>query len=554
MNKKMKLLLGAIGLSVGALSAQTIYPAAIADNLIGTGGSQAYTSTIPAMTVDHYYPISNTGVAMQDDGSARVVANVWQTRIIDPSFPGPGQPTNANLPQASYLQWRDLGTGSISGGSTVLGSHVSTATFPFATTNTFARDPDIEYSEDLGAFFVAFSDNGINGFDLWLQKWELIGGTYQLTREVGVPGTASSTGINGLNIDFTNVGGAITWTDGNIKLIGFDGNLNFMSPTPKNLGPGRGPDIAVCTSYDGYYVTYHNSLSALVDVAHEPYSNIMNPPVPPVFYSTPIGFANPRIASPHNLSGGLNPNQFTIVGGYSSQIIGFTGSFGGPTTGYLINMGFGASFNSSPAVTYNSDRIKCIWSSDYSGGTSGWSYALQSAVNRHQDVLLAEIHPYSFGNMYGGFHEINPPSTYTTFYGYTMPSIAETRDGAYPNTDFNAFLYSSSTPSLAGAVPAYEVFNKAVHNFTGPNKRLAVEEESNLLLIVDNDEFIVEGEDMTNYSYTLVNLNGQKMDLGNSLSVSDELIILDSSGLTSGLYFLQCASAAKTQTLKLLVR
>ncbi len=557
MNKKMTLLLGAIGLSIGALSAQTIFPSGLPDNLVGTGGSSTYTATGAAVSVqDHYFQISNTGVAIQDDGISRVVANVWETFIVDPNYSSSLEHpsfVNGGYLRSSFLQWRDL-AGGISGGSTVLGSHPTGTVFPTTNVpNTIATDPDIEYLDDLSAFFVAFTDDGSNGFDLWIQRWDLVGGTYQLMQQAGVPGTASSSGVNGLNIDFTNVGGAITWTDGNVKLIGFDANLNFMSATPKDLGQGRGPDIAVCTSFDGYYVTYHNTVTGFVDVAQEQYSNLVNPPVPAVFYSTPIGFANPRIASPHNLSGGLNPDEFTVVGGSSNQIVGFTGSVGSLVTPYLVNSGFGSSFNGAPAVAYNSDRIKFIWASDYSGGTSSWTYAPLSSMNRHQDVLLAEVDPFSFSNIYGGYFEINTPSPYTTFFSNTLPSIAETRDGAYPNTDFNAFLYASGTPNITTPPPFYELFNKAVHNLTAP-KRLAAEQESNLLLIVDNDEFVVEGENMSSYTYTLVNINGQKMDLSNSLSISDELVILDSSGLTSGIYFLQCQSSAKLQTLKLLVR
>ncbi len=496
------------------------------------------------------YPSSHTGTTIHENNSSRMVVNVWETSIEV------GGVTKAT----SFLEYRDH-KGSIPPG----GTHILTS--GILPTNSYVQNPDVEFAEDISSFFVSFSD--ANG--LWLQRWNDIGGgIYQ-------PGITTNISTNAYtldqNLDFverTNLtgtpGGALTWQENtNIlaRTFNYDPILGVINlGTVTSLGPGRYPDIAIHSGMDQYAVTYMNPNTNSVIVESDLYTNLTAGISPPTTYTssgiTYVGY--PRIATPHNLTGSMDYRDWTVVtkaiNGTQSMIRGIT--FDASTTSitdYDISIGAGTSINRNPAVCYNSDRIKFIWTSDYTTGSS-WT---QPVTSTQKDILLCEmdlnyiIIPSTGVIQPSEFWEINYDPSWTEQYWNAFPSIAETRNKStsYVNTDYNVYMYASD--ATTSGQPYYSVFNKVQFNKQDP-KRQGLPEKNELSLSLMDHEYIIEGQNLNKFKYILTNIKGQRINIQNQMDISDDMVLINCSNLNSGLYFLHCTSDQLSETFKLLVK
>ncbi len=562
MNSKFNILLTAIGLCISTpLSAQTeIKAAGTADNLVDNGGcSEYYYDPGPSPTpwIKKQYPIAASAIAIQDKGTGHMTINAYEKREIDPIYANPNiiSPAQWSIDNniihytrtSSMIKWEDSSTGGSSGFIPI------THSWP---TFTSCSDPDIEFSPDYTAFFVSFKNSA--GTNLYLQKFTWNTGTtsYVYAGQATIP-TIGNIEVSNIDIAMYNgePQGVITWYDtgvsSKIYACAFDQGLS-ISPRVEIADDGRGPDVAVCSNSELYHISYMD-YNTKIKVKTGAWGDLLGVISPTLAYTSPLDGYNPgRIASPHNQTGSLNTEDFTVVASAGNNMIrGF--SFNATSTTYQdydISTNAGTSDNRGPVVCYNSDRIKCMWTSDYSSG-SAYSPAPTSPP---RDVLLVELDPFTYGNMYGVIWEVNK-------YDVTNPlnfwnssiSIAETRNEQAPtNSDYNAFLFCSADPNN-DALPKHEIHNKKLFNFTTP-KRLSISNLTNLTISKEQSSYILEGEELDKMQFELRNIKGQNIRLNQALEVSPESVIVSTSGLTKGLYFLNCKSKSENTTFKLIVK
>ncbi len=499
MKTKLNSLLCLIGISFLGLNAQTIIPPQF---------GELYLSQASAGVV-------TTGTAVIDMPNSRMAVEVWE------SF------------TAVELWWHNE-AGTIAG---------------WATVATGAHDPDVEFSASTNTFFVSYW--APNGFHL--EQWQWNGSGYSLA----VNHTISSSGSHPYwnNIDYTEgVGGAgtgiITWFDPASVLFPnstifarvFDENMN-MGPVVA-VSDGEAPDVAVCSDLDKFYISCIES--GQVKVYSDTWSNLGIG----IISSTPIqsvgtSAGEPRIATPHNLTGLLDAEDFTVVYSEAGQMIRGLSSDHSITptayTNYDISIGAGTSENKNPVVCYNKDRIKCLWSSDYTSGST-WT----SSISSPKDLLLAELDPGNYANLYPNkYFEVNVNGSLPTTFDNVYPSIAETRtNNLGANTDYNHFLY----PDNQGSIRC-----KWVYSLTTP-KRLGNLDLEELTLVQYNDLYEVYGQDLTSYDFELVNIQGQKISGVNRLDISKDRMSVNTAGLNTGVYILHCISESDTRNFKLLIQ
>ncbi len=508
--------------------------------------AQPYTVTAPGygdVLLTNYSSsvdmVRHTGVAYQQYGGASLDLNVWDHMY------------NA-WSNGAYIQAD--GTG---GSPSII--------FPQQIrvngVNTHAWDPDVEFSEDMTRFAVVFiDDNGV-----YLQLWEIIGGawmapaaaTFQLA--VQSPSVNPSTPIysefTDVNVDYaiTNSGdgGIVTWSDGaTVWAESFDFNAGPSGNTI-TVATGHAADVAVCTNSDKCYISYMDGNNDL-QVEEDLFSNIIAG-TPALSLVTGFGTQKPywdytkdvpRIATPHNLSGGLDPEGFSVVfHDLNAQNIVAVTRPSTISTPYVYNIVTGGA-HWSPAVCYNEDRVKFIWGSNYFPNPT-----ISGGVGPKDDILLAEYDPTIPVNLHGSgvLFEVNTTSSY--FGRMSQPSIAESRDHSFgANADYNAFLYNSDFSPTVG-----ELLKKNLPSITS-SKRLAVVSDSDLSLDHIGENYLLQGENLNTYTIELYTLDGKKIVLGDRLIQSENEVEINCSDLTTGIYILSCQSSDKSESFKLTVQ
>ncbi len=610
MLNKFNFMVSVLGLCTLSLQAQTINAPGYTETLVSTGasgtiiknlvaGNPAPSTVAPIVPnpgpVPYAFPVNNTSVAIQGNGINDVKISAWDGEVINELFssgPGSAPSDYANTATAlkyewwrdrdeSYIEWR-----AIAGGIIPLGPIALSSTYipngGIIPTNggfmneTHLSDPDIAFSEDYTAFFVAYVEYTIPNMDTYgagptvslngtigasriiLQKWILNGPTYQLNSYRAI----NTQGGFDVNIDYThdNVAGTgrgiMTWQENDIRVVEFD--LNLSTPMiPINIGSGRYADVALTTGSSNYYISYKNVTNGNagmdIDIAKGTWTNTGVTPPTTLYTSSGFQYIDyPRIACPRDLNTPLNTDQCTVVSGTAfnngAVVRGMTHN-AGTTTNYTISINPAASSNMNPVVCYSLENIKCMWVSDYFNTGTGW---IDNSGTVRQDILLSEIDPVNYSPINHTFFEINNDPLGTDRYVNGLPALAEsaTDVSSTVNMDYNAFLYYPSNVNINGDFPLY---NKAVPN-TANNKRQGISQEDNISLSIAEQEYILEGSNLTHYAFSLSNINGQQIDISNQMDISEDMIIINGSSLKTGIYFLNCLSAKETKTFKLMVK
>ncbi len=565
MNTKLNLLLVAIGLCISTGSAQTnIIGATVTDQHVNSSLQSQWQmyqpgNTIPQSANTETKPFYNSGVAAQDKGNGHMVVNVYESSQVQPAYefgsyifqyvdPNTPYPNNFSIlpymESVSLITWQEFNSlGMLTNGNT------HTISIP-------AADPDVEFSPDYETFFVSFKNSASTSLHIQKWTWDNFFQDYFFISQVTIP-TLGTIGVSNIDIAMYSgePQGVITWYDYNgadkIYACAFDQGL-AISPRVEIADDGRGPDVAVCSNSELYHISYM-TYNTEIKVKTGAWGDLMSviPPTP-VYTSPTDGYNAGRIASPHNQSGGLNSEDYTVVASAGNNMIRGFSYFAnnGTYQDYDISTSAGTSDNRDPVVCYNSDRIKCMWTADYTSGNSSYITPFTDAITK--DVLLAELDPQFYGNINGNqIFEVNNTNT-LEFWNSTI-SIAETRNEQAPtNSDYNAFLFGSA--NLNGGAPAsYELHNKIVYNQTA-SKRLAITETSEWTLINDGDNYILEGFELDQNQYELRNIHGQKILIDQLLQITNESVSIKTTDLTSGIYFLNCYSNGKTESFKLLVK
>ncbi len=481
MNKKFNHLLIATAIIGSSLAAQSIQSATNPQNFVGNGQNR-------------------TGTSVIDVQGGHIAAHVYESGLN------------------SEFVWENTAIGTGPSAPIIIQG---------------AIDPDIQFTNDPDELFISY----FNGDGLWLEKRIWNGTSFiqtNLTMVVAVNPIAYWQ-----NLDFEDGRGIITWYDDNvggnqhINLRAFDQGLNFGSTA--NVGvPGRAPDVAVCTSIDKYYLTFHDGAAFVYSGV---WSDLYNTATAPsLTYSGIPGAGIPRIASPHNLTQGINPDSYTVVANYGGS--GIMGIFYSPSTGVVeqpIYLATNGEDHWEPAVTYNADRVKCVWSAQH---------AMQSVG---KDILCAEMDLTNYFNMHPYFFEVSINGGIPEGYFLTSPSVAETRTNpSVANSDYNSFLYTSDLSN---------VYNKLLNNTADP-KRMGIggEESDEWSWTQSKNEIAIEGNDLSQFRYNLVDVQGKVHDISSRIQKSEDLLLFNTNGLTSGIYFLQGKSDSAFKNIQFMIK
>ncbi len=420
-----------------------------------------------------------------------------------------------------------------------------------------AIDPDVELSVVDGIVaFVGYVDATNN--QVYISNYYPSGVPMTGFNFGGVMPFATTNPINSVNIDISShqiggeVGvGVITWDEsGVIYAATFKLGptpSTFIVSNPVLVGYGSQPDISI-GSVEKFYVnvSYIDDLKGDLIIKQTVLADLMGGSFfgQTYVYSSGEGeYTEPRIARAHYL-GNNYYDEFTVVAreitsSNLNKIVAFTHNNTGAYS-YEVSVGAGNTMNRKPVVCYNQERIKFAWASEYGLASTTEAWTLTSPGNLGEDVLLAEfdrsslslIKMFEVNRVQGDFHTANP-------------SIAEARwDDAY---NLNSFVYNYSTTN------GYAIYNKKLLASASP-KRLSIQKDEEMTLTFSNENYTLSAEDLKDYQFQIFNIEGKKIDLSNNMEMYDQELIINTQGLSKGIYVLHCNSSKKAQTFKLMVR
>ncbi len=434
-------------------------------------------------------------------------------------------------------------------GSTIFDWYDLNGTLPWAQQKIVgAKDPDIEFPGDGNAdgLFIGYHTDQavhINYYYLTTPAGYVLANSQTI---------ATGNNIHSVNIDIDNGEGVIVWEDGMDVYATTFNNTNHGFPT--YIDNGVHPDVVVhpfdytdqSEHYTICYSDFNNDLQIVRGLTQEVKIGITN------YYATYTEQAAgstimlyPRIASPRSNAYGFDREDFTVTAlrrdlGTSPNEYMIVGASvtNGNYTHYEVTPNAGTSVNLNPVVAYNSDRVKFAWASDYEAPlSSGWN---SPSIKR--DVLSKEYDPVSMTFFYpNSIFEIN--NQQGLGFENCKPSITG-RDTNWG--DKNAYLYNMSGQLVNS------IYRKYLDNTSNP-KRTAKPVNNEIILSKLNNLFLLNGEDLTKYEFSLTNMNGQLIDISSRIELSNLELTLNPNGLSKGMYFLNCQSKEHTQTVKILV-
>ncbi len=420
-----------------------------------------------------------------------------------------------------------------------------------------AKDPDVEFDPATGlTAYVGYIDATNN--QVYISWYATTGGPPTDFSFQGVMPFPTTNPINSVNIDVSNYGdfndfglGVITWDESGVIYassfyISSSAPSTFVISTPALVGYGSQPDISVSGEGRILEVVYIDDLKGDLIIKQSNIGDLMMGNFPGYTYTFSSGdgeYTEPRIARSHYHNGTYH-DEFTavareITSSNLNKIVAFTSNNSGMNT-YEVSVGAGNTMNRKPVVCYNQERIKFAWASQYGLVSSTENWELTSPGNPGEDVLLAEfdrstlssIQMFEVNTVQGAFHTANP-------------AIAEARwDDAY---NLNAFVYNYVTPN------GFAIYNKKLLASATP-KRLSIQKDEEMTLTFSNENYTLSAENLKDYQFQIFDIEGKRIDLSNNMEMNDQELIINTQGLTRGMYVLQCSSAKKAKTFKLLVQ
>ncbi len=374
----------------------------------------------------------------------------------------------------------------------------------------------------------------------------------------GVMPFSTTNPINSVNIDITYFNewselglGVITWDESGVIYAStfYIGNTpsTIIVSSPVLVGYGSQPDISASGVGRIVEVVYIDDLKGDLIIKQTDILSLMAGSSftgQTFVYSSGDGaYTEPRIARAHYLGNSFK-DEFTavareITSSNLNKIVAFTHNYTGSYS-YEVSVGAGNTMNRKPVVCYNQERIKFAWASEYGLASTNEAWTLTSLGNLGEDVLLAEfdrsslslIKMFEVNKVQGGFHTANP-------------SIAEARwDNAY---NLNSFVYNYSTTN------GYAIYNKKLLASASP-KRLSIQKDEEMTLTFSNENYTLSAENLKDYQFQIFNIEGKRIDFSNNMDLYDQELIINTQGLSKGMYVLHCSSSKKAQTFKLMVR
>ncbi len=497
MKKKFILLTLFLGLVFGNTQAQLVINSPNVGDLVGTTNGIIYHSGV---ATSHY---NNTGNPLADS----YVVSVWEN-------------TSGN----TELDWTGI-LGTFPAGDLIIED---------------ALDPDVEFWVDGTSVFVGYH----NSSGVHLEHYEMqVPNGLVLMNSVIYPNTSGATNVN---IDYSKIGwsslgaGAITW-ELNSQVYAAIFDITMSSSLPTLVGDGEMPDITV-----------HNFGKQCILSFILPNGNLEMQECN--FDQLVLGnyvldnnyteswqngsYSYPRVASVHvgfhewTVTAQLNaPSNYNRVRAFTKNGSGYYN--------YEVSVGAGNTPCMFPVVTYNEGLVKFAFNTDYgwSGASTLWTFTNPGTYERDIFVVEAEIGNMNLSTL--EFFELN--STQSGFHRGS-PSISSVRWKYNQGYDINGFNYSSLT----------EIYTKELLSSANP-KRLSMNKDESLILSLEEDIYIVSSDDLSNYKFELVNIEGRVIGYSSNMTMSDQELLIDTNGMTSGVYILHCISGNKIQNLKLVV-
>ncbi len=512
-------------LSFSQLSAQTIINATNPDNLL----------EMVFMSGTSQVPPINTGVTVSNN----LVSNPGSIMLTSYVVSVWDQPTGD-----SKIHW------------------TASQSFPAGDlTIPMASDPDVEFDPLLGiGAYVGY----MNANEVYISWYDAtISPSTGLVLGAVMPFPTNDV-IKSVNIDVSNTShtpgtlgfGVITWDEnGSIYASSFYLTsalpLTFQISPPAFVGTGSQPDISISGEGRILEVVYIDDTTGDLIIKSTDIGSLMAGNFTGyVIIESPasgiISYAEPRIARSHYNTAEYK-EEYTVVamevGSFSSKIVAFTHNNSG-FFNYEVSVGAGNTLNLKPVVCYNHEKIKFAWASEYGLGSSTELWELTDYRSVGEDILLAEfdraslslVEMFEVNKVQGDFHRGNP-------------SIAEARwDDAY---NLNAFVYNNRVN--VGSSSYYTIYNKKLLASANP-KRMAIQTEESMVLSLSDEVYYLTGDDLSDYDFEIYNLEGKRMNISSNMELTEQELIINTNGLSSGMYVLNCNSQKNIKTFKLMVK